>query len=105
MSVLENLPSLIDRPRRCAVEITRYTSVDDVGRCINPLIVDGQSHGSIAHGVGEAISEQFYTDPDSGQPLVGSFMDYGMPRADNLPALRTEIMEICLTVRQRRTDL
>jgi carbon-monoxide dehydrogenase large subunit len=81
-------------PDTGAVEITRYTSVDDVGRCINPLIVDGQSHGSIAHGVGEAISEQFYTDPDSGQPLVGSFMDYGMPRADNLPALRTEIMEI-----------
>jgi len=76
------------------VEITRYTSVDDVGRCINPLIVDGQSHGSIAHGVGEALSERFYNDPDSGQPLVGSFQDYGMPRADDLPNLRTEIMEI-----------
>jgi carbon-monoxide dehydrogenase large subunit len=76
------------------VEITRYTSVDDVGRCINPLIVDGQSHGSIAHGVGEALLERFYNDPDSGQPLVGSFQDYGMLRADDLPNLRTEIMEV-----------
>jgi carbon-monoxide dehydrogenase large subunit len=76
------------------VEITRYASVDDVGRCINPLIVDGQSHGSIAHGVGEALLERFYNDPDSGQPLVGSFQDYGMLRADDLPNLRTEIMEV-----------
>jgi aerobic carbon-monoxide dehydrogenase large subunit len=76
------------------VEITRYTSIDDVGRCINPLIVDGQSHGSIAHGVGEALSERFYNDPDSGQPLIGSFQDYGIPRADDLPNLRTEIMEV-----------
>ena len=81
-------------PGTGAVEITRYTSVDDVGRCINPLIVHGQSQGSIAHGVGEAILERFYSDPDSGQPLIGSFMDYGMPRADDLPALRTEIMEV-----------
>jgi aerobic carbon-monoxide dehydrogenase large subunit len=76
------------------VEITRYTSVDDVGRCINPLIVHGQSHGSIAHGVGEAMSERFYNDPDSGQPMIGSFQDYGIPRADDLPNLRTEIMEV-----------
>ena len=76
------------------VEIMRYSSVDDVGRCINPLLVDGQSHGSIAHGVGQALSERFYNDPDSGQPMIGSFQDYGMPRADDLPSLQTEIMEV-----------
>jgi carbon-monoxide dehydrogenase large subunit len=81
-------------PETGRVEITSYTSVDDVGRCINPLIVDGQTHGSIAHGVGEALTERFYTDRDSGQPLIGSFQDYGMPRADDLPDLRTEILEV-----------
>jgi aerobic carbon-monoxide dehydrogenase large subunit len=76
------------------VDITRYTSVDDVGRCINPMIVDGQTHGGIAQGVGQAMWEQCYIDPISGQPLCGSFMDYGMPRSDSLPAFTTEIVEI-----------
>jgi aerobic carbon-monoxide dehydrogenase large subunit len=75
-------------------EITRYACIDDVGRCINPLIVDGQTHGAIAQGVGQAMWEQMYLDPDSGQPLTGSFMDYGMPRADTLPSFRTEIAEV-----------
>ena len=64
------------------ITITRYACIDDVGRCINPLIVHGQTHGAIAQGVGQALWEQIYLDPDSGQPLTGSFMDYGMPRAD-----------------------
>jgi carbon-monoxide dehydrogenase large subunit len=81
-------------PDTGAVAITRYASVDDVGRCINPLIVHGQTHGAIAQGVGQAMWEQFYVEPDSGQPLTGSFMDYGMPRSDNLPAFRTEIAEV-----------
>jgi carbon-monoxide dehydrogenase large subunit len=76
------------------VAITRYASIDDVGRCINPLIVDGQTHGAIAQGVGQALWEQCYTDPDSGQPLCGSLMDYGMPRSDNLPSFVTEIAEV-----------
>jgi len=76
------------------IAITRYTSIDDVGRCINPLIVDGQTHGAIAQGVGQAMWEQCYTDPDSGQPLCGSLMDYGMPRADGLPRFTTEIAEV-----------
>jgi aerobic carbon-monoxide dehydrogenase large subunit len=76
------------------IEITRYACIDDVGRCINPLIVDGQTHGAIAQGVGQAMWEQMYLDPDSGQPLTGSFMDYGMPRADMLPSFRTEIAEV-----------
>jgi carbon-monoxide dehydrogenase large subunit len=74
--------------------ITRYASVDDVGRCINPLIVDGQTHGSIAQGVGQAMLEQCYVDPATGQPLSGSFQDYAMPRSDDLPSLTTEIVEI-----------
>ena len=76
------------------MRITRYASVDDVGRCINPLIVHGQTHGAIAQGVGQAMSEQVYLDPDSGQPLTGSLMDYAMPRADTLPPFDTEIAEV-----------
>jgi aerobic carbon-monoxide dehydrogenase large subunit len=76
------------------IAITRYASIDDVGRCINPLIVHGQTHGAIAQGVGQAMWEQIYLDPDSGQPLTGSLMDYGMPRADILPSFRTEIAEV-----------
>jgi aerobic carbon-monoxide dehydrogenase large subunit len=73
--------------------LTRYACVDDVGRCINPLIVDGQTHGAIAQGVGQALWEQFVVD-DFGQPLTGSFMDYGMPRAHLLPSFATEIVEV-----------
>jgi aerobic carbon-monoxide dehydrogenase large subunit len=81
-------------PETGAVAITRYASVDDVGRCINPLIVHGQTHGAIAQGVGQAIGEQCVIDPDSGQPLVGSLTDYAMPRADTLPSFTTEIVEV-----------
>jgi carbon-monoxide dehydrogenase large subunit len=81
-------------PDTGAVAITRYASIDDVGRCINPLIVHGQTHGAIAQGVGQAMWEQIYLDPDSGQPLTGSLMDYGMPRADILPSFKTEIAEV-----------
>ncbi len=81
-------------PETGAVEITRYSVVDDVGRCINPLIVHGQTHGGIAQGVGEAMWEECVVDPASGQPLSGSFMDYGMPRSDNLPSFTTRIVEV-----------
>jgi carbon-monoxide dehydrogenase large subunit len=76
------------------IAITRYAAVDDVGRCINPLIVEGQTHGAVAQGVGQALWEACVLDKTSGQPLAGSFMDYGMPRADNLPAFDVEIMEV-----------
>ncbi|HLN40272.1 MAG TPA: xanthine dehydrogenase family protein molybdopterin-binding subunit, partial [Xanthobacteraceae bacterium] len=76
------------------IAITRYASIDDVGRCINPLIVHGQTHGAIAQGVGQAMWEQIFLDPDSGQPLTGSLMDYAMPRADVLPSFKTEIAEV-----------
>jgi carbon-monoxide dehydrogenase large subunit len=81
-------------PETGEVRLTRYASVDDVGRCINPLIVHGQTHGAIAQGVGQALWEECYVEPGSGQPLIGSFMDYGMPRADTLPAFTTEIAEV-----------
>ncbi len=81
-------------PETGEVAIVRYASVDDVGRCINPLIVHGQTHGAIAQGVGQAMWEEIRLDPDSGQPLTGSLMDYGMPRADMLPPFRTEIAEV-----------
>ena len=81
-------------PDTGAMAITRYASIDDVGRAINPLIVHGQTHGAIAQGVGQAVCEQVYLDPDSGQPLTGSLMDYGMPHADMLPSFDTGIAEV-----------
>jgi hypothetical protein len=58
------------------------------------MIVHGQTHGGIAQGVGQALWEQCYIDPSSGQPLTGSFMDYGMPHAHTLPSFKTEIVEV-----------
>ena len=64
------------------VALVRYTVVDDVGTVINPLTLKGQIHGGIAQGVGQALMEQVVYDPESGQLLTSSFMEYGMPRAD-----------------------
>jgi carbon-monoxide dehydrogenase large subunit len=68
-------------PDTGAVALARYTIVDDVGTVINPLTLKGQIHGGIAQGVGQALMEQVVYDPDSGQLLTGSLMDYAMPRA------------------------
>ena len=76
------------------VEVVRYSGVDDVGRAINPLILHGQAHGSIAQGLGEAMMEHSVYDARTGQALAASFMDYAMPRADDLPFFRTEISEV-----------
>jgi len=76
-----------------AVALTRYTSVDDVGQPINPLILHGQVHGGIAQGVGQALSEAMAYEPSSGQVLSASFMDYAMPRADTLPPFKVEMTE------------
>ena len=81
-------------PETGLAEIARYSVVDDVGRCINPLIVHGQTHGGVAQGVGEAMWEECVVDPASGQPLSGSFMDYGMPRSNSLPFFTTRIVEV-----------
>ena len=81
-------------PETGALTLARYAAIDDVGRCINPLIVHGQTHGGIAQGVGQALSEACRLEPGSGQVLSGSLLDYAMPRADNLPDLHTEIVEV-----------
>jgi aerobic carbon-monoxide dehydrogenase large subunit len=81
-------------PDSCGLRLVRYASVDDVGRCINPLIVDGQTHGAIVQGIGQALWEECVVEPATGQPLCGSFMDYGMPRSDRLPSFETKIVEV-----------
>ncbi len=81
-------------PETGGLVLTRYAAVDDVGRCINPMIVHGQTHGGIAQGVGQALWEQCFVDPESGQPLCGSLMDYVLPRADQLPMFDTKIVEV-----------
>jgi len=73
-------------PNTGAVELERYTIVDDFGRTINPLMLEGQVHGGVVQGIGQALLEHAVYDPDSGQLLSGSFMDYAMPRADDLPS-------------------
>ena len=72
-------------PDTCIVQLVNYTAVDDVGTVINPMIVEGQLHGGIAQGIGQALCENCVYDLASGQLLSGSFLDYCMPRADNLP--------------------
>ncbi len=81
-------------PETGFTKICRYVAVDDVGRVINPQIVDGQTHGSITQGVGQALWERCVVDPDSGQPLTGSLMDYPIPRADELPTFITAVNEV-----------
>jgi carbon-monoxide dehydrogenase large subunit len=68
-------------------QLVRYVVVDDFGTVVNPLLLAGQVHGGVGQGVGQALLEGVAYDPDSGQLLTGSFMDYGMPRADTLPAI------------------
>jgi carbon-monoxide dehydrogenase large subunit len=84
-------------PETGAVAIERYTSVDDVGRALNPMILHGQAHGGIAQGVGQALFEQCVFDADTGQNLSGSFMDYAVPRASDLPLLTTALSEVPAT--------
>jgi len=72
-------------PATGAVVIDRYTIVDDFGRTINPLMLEGQVHGGVVQGIGQALLEHAVYDDDSGQLLSGSFMDYAMPRAGDLP--------------------
>jgi len=81
-------------PETGAVEIVRYTTVDDVGRAVNPLILHGQTHGGIAAGVGQALMELCHYDPATGQAASATFMDYAIPRADSLPSFDTEISEV-----------
>ena len=81
-------------PETGRVHIITYAAVDDVGRAVNPMILRGQTHGGAAQGIGQAILEQIVYDPTDGQLLTGSFMDYCIPRAANLPMFHTAISEV-----------
>ena len=76
-------------PETGVLELLRYVTVDDFGNVLNPLLVDGQIHGGIGQGLGQAIAEETVYDPESGQLLTGSFMDYRLPRAGDLPMIET----------------
>jgi carbon-monoxide dehydrogenase large subunit len=80
-------------PQTGNLELVRYTAVDDVGRAINPMVVDGQTHGGAAQGIGQALWECCTYDAQ-GQLLSASFMDYAMPRADLLPSFTTDISQV-----------
>ena len=75
-------------PETGVAKVVRYTAVNDFGVVVNPLLVAGQAHGGIAQGIGQALLERVaYTE--DGQPVTGTFMDYGLPRADDLPSIAT----------------
>ena len=76
-----------------AVRVLRYTVVDDVGRMINPLLVKGQIHGGAVQGLGQGLAEVLTYD-EAGQVLAGSFMDYAMPRADEVPPFDVDAHEV-----------
>jgi carbon-monoxide dehydrogenase large subunit len=73
-------------PETGRVTLERYSGVDDYGVLVNPMIVAGQAHGAMAQGIGQALLERTTYDPQSGQMVAGTFMDYAMPRADDLPS-------------------
>jgi carbon-monoxide dehydrogenase large subunit len=75
------------------ITLRDYAAVDDSGRLINPMIVEGQVHGGIVQGIGQALMEECIYDDDSGQLLTGSFMDYAMPRAVDVPFFKSEFQE------------
>jgi carbon-monoxide dehydrogenase large subunit len=80
------------------VDLVCYTAVDDCGNMLNPMIVEGQVHGSLAQGLGQALLENVVYDRQGGQLLSGSFMDYAMPRAHNMPIeLREAIQSVPAT--------
>jgi carbon-monoxide dehydrogenase large subunit len=76
------------------VRIVRHTVVDDVGRMVNPMLVKGQIHGGVAQGLGQALFEDLAYDAETGQLLAGSFMDYAMPRADDVPMFDVDAHEV-----------
>jgi len=81
-------------PETGVVDLVRYTTVDDCGRAVNPMILHGQTHGGIAQGVGQALWESCAYDAETGQLLSATLMDYALPRADMLPSFTTEISEV-----------
>ncbi|PPR09773.1 MAG: 6-hydroxypseudooxynicotine dehydrogenase complex subunit gamma [Alphaproteobacteria bacterium MarineAlpha11_Bin1] len=81
-------------PETGLVDILNWTAVDDVGRAINPMTLDGQTHGSVMQGVGQALMEDCAYDIETGQMIGATFADYAMPRADTSPPFQTKLLEI-----------
>ena len=79
------------------VHVIRYSAMDDVGVVINPMLVAGQVHGGVAQGIGQAILENTVYDPETGQMISSSFMDYTMPRADDIPMIALDTNEVPCT--------
>src|SRR2546425_1313109 len=77
-----------------AVRVVRHTVVDDVGRMVNPMLVKGQIHGGVVQGLGQGLYEELTYEATTGQLLAGSFMDYAMPRADDMPAFDVDSHEV-----------
>ena len=75
-------------PDTGVVQVVNFSACDDFGNIVNPMIVEGQVHGGLAQGIGQALLEQCVYDKGSGQLLTGSYMDYAMPRADDLPSFK-----------------
>jgi len=75
------------------VRVLSYAAVDDVGRAINPMIVEGQIHGVVVQGLGQALSERIVWDPETGHLLTGPMLDYGAPRADEVPSFDLALVE------------
>ena len=84
-------------PDTGAMTVAAYTSVDDCGKALDPMIVEGQSHGAVVAGLGQALMERTVYDSDSGQLVTGSFMDYALPRADDVPHLRDALHNVPAT--------
>ena len=77
-----------------AIRIVRHTVVDDVGRMVNPMLVKGQIHGGVVQGLGQALFEELAYDTETGQLLAGSFMDYALPRAEDVPLFEVDSHEV-----------
>jgi carbon-monoxide dehydrogenase large subunit len=84
-------------PATGVTRIVNFTAVDDFGKVINPMIVEGQVHGGLAQGIGQALLEGCVYDPESGQLLTATLMDYALPRADDLPAFKVGMKETACT--------
>jgi carbon-monoxide dehydrogenase large subunit len=81
-------------PETGVVTVVKYVVMDDVGKAVNPMIVRGQVHGGVAQGYGQAVLERTAYDRESGQLVSGSFMDYALPRADDLPDIEVDFVEV-----------
>jgi carbon-monoxide dehydrogenase large subunit len=84
-------------PETGRMDVVSYIGVDDCGRALDPLIVEGQFHGSVVAGLGQALMENTVYDSGNGQLVTGSFMDYAMPRAEDVPLLRDAMHNVPAT--------